>query len=340
LKKLIRKICILVLILLLVIIPSGRVFIYKTGHRGSLQDGLYLSNDRYDVVMIGGSHMNGGLDPNVLWKRQGISSYNYATGGQPIDVNYYLLKEVLKKQKSPLVVLDTFYLGMTAEYGETGFVSNVLDNVNLSRNKLDAIWNCVPPDERLFYLLPMLKYHFRWSSLTARDFTYDSTSVYYAKGFEAGTSRYGKPISSWEKTEKRAAIPAKPLDYLNKIVALCKENGCQLLLVNFPCDYSEPNTQDGWVDDCEALFNTVADYASEHDGVAFLDLYDKADDIGLDFANDMNNAGHLNIWGACKVSSYFADYLKQHYTLPDHRSDSAYARWNEDYKKSQAAAVS
>ena len=337
-KKLVKKILILVLVLLLVIVPSGSVFIYKTEHRGTLQDGLYLANEQYDVVMIGGSHMNGGLDPNVLWKQKGIVSYNFATGGQPIDVNYYLLKEVLKKQKNPLVVLDTYYLSMTSEYGETGFVSNVLDNLNLSRNKLDAIRHCVPPNEWIYYLFPVLKYHFRWSSLFQADFTYDSSSVYYTKGFQAGTNRYGKPISNWEKTEKRAEIPAKPLSYLNKIVELCKANGCRLLLVNLPCDYSEPNEQDGWADDCEALFNSVADYAEEH-GIPFLDLYDKAGEFNLDFASDMNNAGHLNIWGACKTSSYFADYLTQNYSLTDHRSDSAYAQWDEDYKKSQAAAV-
>lgn len=337
-KKLAEKILILVLVLLVVIVPLGNVFVYKTEHRGKLQDGLYLADEQYDAVLLGSSHMNGGFDPNVLWKQKGIVSFNYATGGQPIDVSYYLLKEILKKQEKPLVVLDAFYLGLTKEYGETGLVSNALDNMDLSRNKLDAVWNCVPANERLFYLFPLLKYHFRWSSLAAADFTYDCSSVYYTKGFGAGTTHYGKPISSWEKTENRAAIPPKSLEYLNKIVALCKENGCRLLLVNFPCDYSEPDAEDGWVNDCEAMFNTVADYAAQN-GVEFLDLYDKADDFGLDFASDMNNAGHLNIWGACKASAYFADYLAQNYGLADHRSDSAYAQWGEDYKKSQAASV-
>lgn len=337
-KKLIKKICILLVIVLTLIAPMGQVFEYKTTHRGTLQDGLYLANEQYDVVLMGGSHMNGGLDPNVLWEQGGITSFNFATGGQPLDTTYYLLKDVLKKQQNPIVVLDVFYLGMTEKYGDLGLVSGVIDNMNFSANKLNAIWNCAPLSERLTYLFPVLKYHFRWPTLTATDFSFDCSSVYYTKGFSAGTNRYGKENSGWEFTDNRLAIPQKPLEYLDKIVALCKADNCQLMFVNFPCDYEAADQESGWVNDCEALFNTVSDYAKAN-GIPFLDLYDQEADLGLDFANDMNNSGHLNIWGACKVSSYFTNYLEQNYNLTDHRSDSAYAQWNDDYEKSQAASV-
>lgn len=338
-KKLICKGILFLLLLGLILSSMTSVFVYKVDHRGKLIDGLYTSDDPFDVALLGSSHMNGGIDPNVLWKQYGITSFNYATGGQPIDVTYYLLQEVLKKHTPSVVAVDLFYLGMTEPYGETGLVSNALDNMRFSANKLDAVWNCTPPEERLSFLLPVLKYHFRWSSLTWADFTYDSSSIYYLKGFGAGTDRYGKSDISYADTDKRAPVPEQTLSYFYKFIELSREKGFQLVFVNMPSDYTDSDGADGWVDDCEAMFNTVADL-SEQEGVPFLDLCDEMDDIGLDFAQDMNNSGHLNVWGAYKVSEYFGNYLKQSYPLPDRRADSELAaRWDKDYSHSLAASV-
>ena len=339
LKKIFLKCLIFLVIIGAVLSALSPVFVYKTEHRGKLIEGLYKSNDTYDVVFMGSSHMNGGMDPNVLWKQYGITSFNYATGGQPLEVTYYLLKEVLKKHKNPVVVLDVYYAGMTTKYGSTGFISNAVDNMRFSKNKLDAILNCTPPEEWINYFFPVLKYHFRWQTLEKKDFSFDTSSVYYAKGFSAGTNKYGKNDMTLDYTDKRTDIPEESLEYLNKFVELSKKEGFKLILVNMPCDYTESNKEDGWVDDCEALMNTIGDYAANN-GVQFIDLCDKMNEIGIDFANDMNNSGHLNVWGAYKTSTYFGNYLKQNYNLKDYRSDSDYSSWNDDYKLSQAASVS
>lgn len=338
-KKLLLKSAAFILALALILAALTPVFVYKVDHRGKLLEGLYGSDDPYDVVLMGSSHMNGGVDPNVLWNRYGITSFNYATGGQPIGVTYYLLREVLKKHRPQVVVVDLYYLGMTDEYGETGLVSNALDNMRFSANKLAAIRDCVPPGERLSFLLPVLKYHFRWSALTPLDFTYDSSAIYYLKGFAAGTDRYGKSDVTYADTENRADIPEKALSYLYKIVDLAYRDQFSLVFVNMPSDYTPSEDSSGWVDDCEAMFNTVADLSGE-EGVPFLDLCDRMDEIGLDFSQDMNNSGHLNVWGAYKVSAYLGKYLKQNFSLPDRRSDAGLAaRWNQDYAHSLAAAV-
>jgi hypothetical protein len=83
---------------------------------------------------------------------------------------YFIFSQLLKKHTPAIVVVDLFYLGMETPYGETGFISNALDNMKFSMNKLEAIQHCTPPQEWISYLLPTLKYHFRWSSLTAAGF--------------------------------------------------------------------------------------------------------------------------------------------------------------------------
>ncbi len=84
------------------------------------------------------------------------------------------------------------------------------------------------------------------------------------------------------------------------------------------------------------MFNKVAEIAKK-DNIPFINYNDKMNEINLDFKNDMHNSGHLNIWGAYKVTKDFGNYLEQNYSLKDHRNDSAYSQWNIDYKKSQAA---
>ena len=41
---------------------------------------------------------------------------------------------------------------------------------------------------------------------------------------------------------------------------------------------------------------------------------------------------HLNDKGAEKVSVYMGNYMTEHFSLPDHRGESAYSSWNQDYQ--------
>lgn len=337
-KKFVLKLCVFFTVFALLLSAVSAVFVYKTVHRAKLIEGLYRRKDVYDVVMMGSSHMNGGVDPNVLWHKYGIAGYNYATGGQPLDVTYYMLKEVLKKHTPKVVVLDVFYAGQQNEYGENGLISNALDNVRFSWNKLEAIWNCTPAGDRVKYLFPVLKYHFRWPELEKKDFYFDTAEFYYTKGFDSGTKRYGKEDRSAAPSENRISIPPKMLDYLNRFTALAREKNFSLVFLNMPADYEVAQEENAdWVQDCEALFNSIGDFAQEK-GVPFLDYHDRAEEIGIDFPNDMNNSGHLNVWGAYKVSTSLGQYLKQNYSLSDHRGEPEYAQWDEDYKQSLTAA--
>ena len=338
LKKAILKSTIFCILLVLIISSISSVFILKTGHRGKLLEGLYNNGDTYDVVLMGSSHMNGGIDPNVLWNKYGITSFNYATGGQPLDVTYYLLKEVLKKHNNPIVVVDLYYLGLKDEYGQEPYVRNAIDNMKLSLNKVETIWNCTALKDRISYLFPLLKYHDRWKELTAWDFNYDSSSEYYAKGFEAGTDKYGKDDTYSAQTEEVGSIPAKTEAYLNKIIALSKEKGFKLVFTNTPYDYNSSKGETGWVQDQAKMFNKVEKIA-ESNGITFVNYCDKMDDINFDFKNDMNNVSHLNIWGANKVTIDFGNYLKNTYALADHRQDPKYYEWCSDYNQSQAATI-
>ena len=66
---------IILTLLIAVLTALNPIFILKSEHRSTLIEGLYNhTGDSYDVVFMGGSHMNGGLDPNTLWHNYGIQA--------------------------------------------------------------------------------------------------------------------------------------------------------------------------------------------------------------------------------------------------------------------------
>lgn len=188
-KKAIYKSLILIASLLLILCILNPILVTKLGHRARLYQGLYDDTKKqYDVALMGSSHMNSLINPNILWKNHGITSFNYGTGGQPIDVTYYLLKEYLKEHSSPIVVLEVYYLGLTKEHGEEAYIRYVLDNMKFSKNKVEAVMNCTPKDQWANYLLPIFKYHSRWKELNETDFHYDYQDSYFLKGHAAALS--------------------------------------------------------------------------------------------------------------------------------------------------------
>ena len=67
------------------------------------------------------------------------------------------------------------------------------------------------------------------------------------------------------------------------------------------------------------------------------------DEMGFDFKTDMFNIGHLNISGSEKVTFNLGEFLKENYTLADHRTDVKFKKWESDYhrysKVSEAAIL-
>lgn len=317
-KKFIFK-CTVIICIILAFITKMAPYFVNPGHTEQLYQGLYNKDSSYDVLFMGSSHMNGMMDPSVLYDKYGITSFNYATGGQPVNVTYYLLKEALKVQHPKIVVLDLYYFGLTDKYGDEGYIRYVLDNLKLSKNKLDAIQNCVPKDQRIEYLFPFIKYHERWSTLTESDFAIDVKFNPSLTGYGAGTNHYGKAIEEYQHGTETGTLPSESEKYLKEFIELSKEYNFKLIFTNAPYDYASDNT-DCWYTDDSVLYNTIEKIADENN-IPFINYSTKEvmNEIDFDFPNDMNNVGHTNVYGAEKVSNYFADFLNKNYTLEDHR---------------------
>jgi len=330
-KKAILKASIFFIIVIFIISFLNPLLIIKSGYYSSYYQGLYANTgDKYDVVLLGSSHMHSAINPNILWNDYGMTSFNYASAGQPIDVTYYLLKEILKKQEKPIVVVDLYYLGLTEKYGNGPYISNVLDNMKFSKNKIEAIIACTPRWEWKNYIFPFAKYLNRWKVLTEEDYKFDKLSTYFEKGLNVGSEKYGKEIKANVLIEGVEDLPPKSEEYLNKIIDLSKEKGVKLIFTNAPYDDTSTVGNITWHKAPGKMFNKVEEICKEND-IEFINYNKKLDEIEFDFKVDMFNIGHLNIWGSNKVTKHLGEFLKGKYDLKDHRKDKNYEQWNKDY---------
>lgn len=317
-KKFLFK-CLIIICIILTFITVTKPYFVNPGNTQKLYQGLYNEDSSYDVLLMGSSHMNGMIDPNVLYNKYGISSFNYATGGQPVNVTYYLLKEALKIRTPKIVVLDLYYFGLTDKYGDEGYIRYVLDNLKFSTNKIEAITNCIPKNQILEYIFPYIKYHGRWSTLTESDFDIHIKFDPSITGYDAGDNHYGEAIVEYQHGIETGELPEESEKYLNKFIELSKEEGFQLVFTNAPYDYASNNT-DSWYTDDSVLYNTISKIADENN-LPFINYSNQEimAQIDFDFPNDMNNSGHTNIYGAEKISTHIADFLHENYHLKDHR---------------------
>ena len=130
-----------------------------------------------------------------------------------------------------------------------------------------------------------------------------------------------------QKEDKNNKITPESEEYLLKIKELCQENGIPLLLLEMPAPKVWNKTKQ----------QEMTKWAVKNN-VAFLDLNKVVSEMGIDWKTDTSDKGiHMNIYGAKKVTKYVGNYLKENYSLPDHRNNPNYQQWKQDQEEYEKA---
>ena len=266
-----------------------------------------VPEDTIDVIIIGDSESYSAFNPLQLWKEQGITSYICGTHAQRLCDTYSILKSNLETQSPELIVLETNCL-----FRYAGVKPELTDKTLYEVSKQLAVF----------------KYHNRWKQLFSLVDTTEQKKLakeHLRKGFKLRTDIVPYTGGEWMKeSNKRKNFGERAEEYLTKIHELCEENDIQLVLVTTPAP-------DNWT---YAKHNSVNDWAQSN-GVTYLDMNFEHEKMQIDWSKDTRDAGdHLNYIGAKKLTTYFGAYLKENYSLTDHRQDEVYSSWDEDLKKS------
>lgn len=338
-KKAINKsLHIILFVLLLAIVMSSLDRLVERKASYNKYSEFFGQEQDFDVLFLGTSHVINGIFPMELWEEQGIVSYNLANHAETMAESYWILKNAMDYTTPKLVVLDIFSIwedykinmyddrgnyDETSYLGRKAFLHNFMDSVPLSGNKYEAICDILPSEDRLEFLWNFSYYHTRWNELTQNDFVPESSCE---KGAESrvGVTMCAPPPTIEKHKYNQTATVAK--DYLDKIITLCQDNGIEILLVYVPYGHMKED------DVLNANYGYVV---AEEYGINYVNFIDT--NIGMNYLTDCYDTNaHLNPSGAKKITRYLGAYIKQHYSIPDHKQDEEYQEWNNalaEYKQ-------
>ena len=300
---------------------------------GALIAEYYENAGNNDVIFIGDCEVYENFSPITMWEDYGITSYIRGSAQQLIWQSYYLMEETFEYETPKVMVFNV--LSMKYDTNEkTGEQSQreaynrmTLDGMRWSKYKYNSILASMTEEEKekeavFSYLFPLLRYHDRWSQLTEEDFKYWFTKDQVSDNgylMQVGVKPLGDPHT--ERPLVNYDFGENSWYYLEKMTALCKEMGVQLVLIKAPalCPV--------WWPQWDAQ---IEEYAEKND-LLYINMLDYQEEIGIDWQTDTYDTGlHLNVYGAEKAARWFGKILQEQCGVPDRRNDTAVsALWAE-----------
>jgi len=268
----------------------------------------------HNVVFIGDCELYENIDPVYLWENYGINSYVRGSAQQLIWQSYYLAEETIKTEHPDVIVFNVLSMKYNEPQNEA-YNRMTLDGMKWSSSKINSIKASMTDEESFIeYLLPILRYHSRWSDLNSDDFEYlfhrDKVSFngYYMRVDVKAAEDVpeGRPLSDYQFGDNAYY-------YLDKLTKLCKDNDVELILVKAPTLYPY------WYDEWD---QQIVNYATNND-LTYINFLDLQDQIGIDWSTDTYDGGlHLNLAGADKLSDYFGQILVEDFNVPDRSGET------------------
>lgn len=306
----------------LIIFSAVFNYIYKVFERkDSIQKrkGFYEIEQDIDVLFLGTSLVIYGVFPMELWEDYGIAAYNFAGHAELLPVNYWVLENALKYTKPKLVIVDVYTIDYETKVYEAdmSFVHSSLDSMPLSVTKINAVNDLIPNDySKSEYLFDFELYHSRWEELEAKDFNYNM-NVSNGASYNINVRPQASPvlIGGLEYSE----VDNVSVEYLEKIINLCKKNDIECLLINIPF-WNKLQRQTNYAR-CVANDNEVEFYNIM-----------QTEECVFNYKTDFADGAHMNPSGGMKLTHYLGEYIKNNYDIPDRRTDSDYLEWNDLYE--------
>ena len=258
-----------------------------------------------DALFFGDSEGYRAFMPLQMWEEYGITAYNCCTSGQQLYLTESMLKQAFETQSPKYVLLETNLLYRYAPGSEILM-------------------------EKVYNVLPALRYHDHWKHLSVSDFT-DKPHYTYIDAFKGYAYKDTVEPAQENDHMKKDSGETKLSRYAHKMLIqvndLCKAHGVQLILISTPSTVN-------WNMKRHNHVQKIADKF----GIPYIDMNLLQDEISIDWSTDTYDGGdHLNYAGAVKASAYMGKYLSETCSLPDRRSDAALsAEWNENLAEFKA----
>lgn len=287
-------------------------------------DGLYrMEKNTADVIFYGSSHIYAGVNTVDLWNEYGIAGYNLAGTMQTIWNTYYNMVESLKYQTPKVMAVDLYGALIEEEYNTSTNVIKNVSSMKFSLNKIRNVWNSVPHEDFLSYLLTYPLNHDRYRELQKDNYVKEADIIggKWYKGFRPSFARTQYDELPKVEVGTGQKMPTeKNQKYLTQMVKLAEERQIQLVFIVVPYQ--------GWNQNDEAVYSWIEEFANEND-VLFFNGNQAMEKMGFNPATDFAEASHLNYSGACRFTKYMGAWLKDNCSLQDNRGNVLYDSWQQ-----------
>ena len=274
-------------------------------------------------MYYGSSSVYAFYNSTLAYDKYGFTTGLMASDGQPFIAERYLATEALKYQNPKVHIfdIDSIPNGVT-KYNE-GDIRKVIDNMKFSKNKIELTKELLKyyendADEKSFYL-PFLYYHSSWKDISMEKV---KPTTIYKGSLLSKASVISEPQVKNEWVYEEEPLSKVDYDQLMNLINYIKDNNLDAILVI---------SKRYFTTDAMKNFNYISRIAKENNITVI--NFNTLEDFDVDYESDFYNRGHLNASGSAKFTLYLANYLKNNYSLPDHRSDSNYKSWSNTYSK-------
>ena len=301
----------------------SRILMLKSEDGYDQMQSLYKQKkNTVDVLFLGSSKIHCQVDTGVLWDNYGIAAYDLSGAEAPTWNSYYFMKEALKTQTPKVIIYDASIIGFRQDVLSQPSVWSMVNNYGMhwNKNRVDQLYvNTWDFNEFKKLLFPLDTMHSRYGELTKNDFSDVNNDISY-KGFDYRDTvvPFDRPTANLVTDELE--VNEKHIDYLLRMNSVAVEKNIPFIVMISPYVVTEEE---------QMYFNYIKRICDENE-IKFVDLDQKYDEIGLDFATDMAENIHLNFSGTMKFSDYLGKMIKEDYEVPDRRGSAGYGSWDKD----------
>ena len=203
---------------------------------GKLRDMLA---GQLDYLIVGASHGLAAFIPDVLDKKLGCNSYNLSSSLATMKARVFLTEQELHRNPVDTVVLEISYNALRStldEYGDGD--STTFARLSSWRARRDFLIKSVPFDDWMnIYSRDLISGLSYWQQYVQGNLS--NAVDYQAKGYHPKES-FDRTLSPEEIEETYNAASEIPefapdtLESFQRLVDLCKENNCRVIIVTTP----------------------------------------------------------------------------------------------------------
>ena len=281
--------------------------------------------ENIDILYCGSSHVSHGIVADIADEMTGKTNFSTGTAAQSIQGTYAILKQAVKRYDIKTVFLEMEFAisTQTPPSRRDGFKSDYLvaNGIKDPQIKLELLTSISTPKYYLNHFLPIGKD--KYLTLNPKSLAYRAKSFvngdYFRYEYESDDDEYaGRGClldyrvvkngtfseTAHESPINLSAVSEEYLATVDKIIALCKEKGVELIFYSMPCTDFYLGEK-GNYDEYHAL---IRDFLASR-GFDFYD-FNLAKESYMRFEDeDFRDDNHFNAQGCKKWTRLFWEFF-------------------------------